>query len=96
MKSDSVYRSPTVQPAPISIGRGEHTFGIVTLARSGDLEIDGDVPRITRLLASSRRMPGYRDLSTQEFFASIPEALCDGLTWATPLESLPAGEALIP
>jgi hypothetical protein len=85
MNPDGFYRSPIVQQMPISIGRGEHTFGVVTLARSGDLEIDGDVARITRLLASIRRMPGYRDLSTEEYFACIPEALCDGSTWAIPL-----------
>jgi hypothetical protein len=80
---------------PISIGVGERTLGIVTLARSGELEIDGDVVRITRLLAGMRRMPGYRDLSSEEFFASIPEALCDGSTWAIPLEPLPTGDAII-
>lgn len=85
-----------IQQMPISIGRGEHAFGIVTLARSGDLEIDGDVARITRLLATIRRMPGYRDLTTEEYFACIPEALCDGTTWAIPLESLPSGEEVTP
>ena len=94
MRPGGFYQSPMVQQVPISIGRDEHTFGIVTLAGSGDLQIDGDVTRITRLLATMRRMPGYRDLTTVEFFACIPEALCDGCTWAIPLEPLSADEAV--
>src|SRR5215469_17278613 len=71
---------------PISIGSGNHTYGVVTLTDTGALTIDGDAARITRLLARRRRSSFYRDMSNEQFFASLPEALCDGLNWAEPIE----------
>jgi hypothetical protein len=96
MKPTGSARSVFIPPMTISIGRGERSFGLVSLVDSGDLQIDGDAARITRLLASMRRMPGYRDLTNEEFFASIPEALCDGSTWAIPVESLSPADEVVP
>jgi hypothetical protein len=70
----------------ISIGSGDHTYGVVTLTDTGALTIDGDATRITRLLARRRRLSLYRDMTNEQFFASLPEALCDGLNWAELLE----------
>ncbi len=71
---------------PISIGSGDQTYGLVTLTDTGALTIDGDAARITRLLASRRRLSFYRDMTNEQFFASLPEALCDGSNWAEPIE----------
>ena len=71
---------------PISIGSRDHTYGVVTLTDTGALTIDGDAARITRLLARRRRLNFYRDMTNEQFFASLPEALCDGLNWAEPIE----------
>ena len=81
-------KSSTSHPArkPISIGSGDQTYGVVTLTDTGALTVDGDTARITRLLASRRRSSLYRDMSNEQFFASLPEALCHGSNWAEPLE----------
>ncbi len=84
MKLPESSSQPIVKPAPIVVGSGDHTYGVVTLSDSGSLEIAGDSGRITRLLARMRRQPDYRDLDNPEFFAAIPEALCDGCIWASP------------
>ena len=84
MKLPEPSSQPIAKPAPILIGSGDQTYGVVTLSDSGSLEIDGDSGRITRLLARMRRLPDYRHLENPEFFAAIPEALCDGCIWAAP------------
>lgn len=71
---------------PISIGSGDQTYGVVTLTDTGAFTIDGDATRITRLLASRRRLSFYRGMTNEQFFALLPEALCDGLNWAEPME----------
>ena len=73
---------------PISIGSGNQTYGVVSLTDSRALSIDGDAARITRLLASRRRLSFYRDLTIEEFFAALPEALSDGSIWAMPTEDV--------
>jgi|SRR5215831_18976421 len=88
MKSSDSYLSRK----PISIGSGDQTYGVVTLTDTGALTIDGDATRITRLLASRRRLSFYRDMTNEQFFASLPEALCHGLNWAEPVEE--RGDAL--
>jgi hypothetical protein len=71
---------------PISIGSGDQTYGVVTLTDTGALTIDGNAARITRLLASRRRLSFYRGMTNEQFFALLPEALWDGLNWAEPVE----------
>ena len=80
---------------PISIGSGNQTYGVVSLTDSGDLSVDGDSTRITRLLARRRRLSFYRDMTTEEFFAALPEALSDGSIWATPTEDVEADADLV-
>jgi hypothetical protein len=79
---------------PIFVGSGNQSYGVVSLTDSGDLCIDGDAARITRLLASRRRSSFYRDMTIEEFFAALPEALTDGSIWATPAEDEEAGADL--
>jgi hypothetical protein len=71
---------------PISVGSRDQTYGVVTLTDTGALTIDGDAARITRLLARRRRLSFYRGMTNEQFFASLPEALCDGSNWAEPIE----------
>ncbi|MGO8947767.1 MAG: hypothetical protein ACLQUY_08910 [Ktedonobacterales bacterium] len=96
MKLSNPGARTSIKPMPILIGSGDQTYGVVTLEDSGTLEIAGDAGRITRLLARIRRSPGYRELTIEEFFASIPEALGNGRVWAAPLETVAMRENAAP
>jgi hypothetical protein len=61
---------------------------VVSLTDSRDIRIVGNATRITRLLARRRRLRFYRDMTTEEFFAALPEALSDGSIWAMPTEDV--------
>ena len=88
MTKTDIDTPPAIKQVSILVGCGDQTYGVVSLVEDGTLTINGHTTRITRLLASARRLGPYRAMTNEQFFAALPEALCDGHTWVVPANEL--------